>query len=490
MPDYLCISVTFLDPFFHGKRDDEKPEWPPSPMRLFQALLAGSRTGRRMNEWSNAKEKAFRWLEQCEPPMIIAPAAKNSTAWTIFVPNNDSDKKYNRQDRLTSKIFKPQRLLDGDTLYYLWLLDQKDVDFTRKYAELLCREARYLIALGWGIDQVVGAGCILKESETSTLPGQRWRALTEHRPGQRTYRVPVEGSFEDLENVFRSFLQRIEGRRYNPPLKFTRYGIAGYFRRLDMPPRSYAIFELPEGIAFRQEDTVRVAAMLRSLTCKIAQGDTHRFPCESEQYVAGHIKEKDPGQSRFSYYPLPTIGGKYSDGMIRRLLIAEPFNGSGRHVRWAQNRLRGKFLKDKYNNDICILHDLWRIDSEKIVRRYVNESRSWCSVTPVILPGYDDFKTSIPKKSNKPTKAERLLFKCLIHAGIPSRLVKSVAMRKAPFWLGSQHPKRYCRPDYLADYHARPGWHVRILFHEPLAGPLSIGAGRHCGLGILAGKED
>ncbi|MER3462825.1 MAG: type I-U CRISPR-associated protein Cas5/Cas6, partial [Armatimonadota bacterium] len=45
MTRHLCISVTPLDDLFHGKGDDDEPEWPPSPMRLFQALVAGSRTG-------------------------------------------------------------------------------------------------------------------------------------------------------------------------------------------------------------------------------------------------------------------------------------------------------------------------------------------------------------------------------------------------------------------------------------------------------------
>jgi hypothetical protein len=30
--------------------------------------------------------------------------------------------------------------------------------------------------------------------------------------------------------------------------------------------------------------------------------------------------------------------------------------------------------------------------------------------------------------------------------------------------------------------------HIRIIFEHSVAGPLSIGAGRHCGLGVLAGQ--
>jgi len=40
-----------------------------------------------------------------------------------------------------------------------------------------------------------------------------------------------------------------------------------------------------------------------------------------------------------------------ADGMIRRLMIAEPFGGDGTHARWAQNRLRNSLLKDEDGNE-------------------------------------------------------------------------------------------------------------------------------------------
>ncbi len=490
MSGYLCISVTFLDPLFHGKGDGNEPEWPPSPMRIFQALLAGSRTGCRNIEWSAVKSNAFRWLERRKAPVIITPCTRLAPASRLFVPNNDSDKAFDRQDRLTTKSIRPHRLLDGDTLHYLWQIDESDEGPTKACAELLCREAKHLLALGWGIDQVVGDGRILNEAETLTLPGQRWRAWDGRRATQLTYRVPVEGSLEDLEAVHQTFLRRFNGKQYCPPLKLKKFDTMAYIRESVLPPRPRAVFEFPEEVAFRQEDTVRIAAMLRSLTCRLAREDTHRFPGESDIYVAGHIKEDDRGRPRFSYLPLPTIGHLHADGMIRRLMIAEPFGGDGTHALWAQNRLRNALLKDQDGKDRGILFDPWRSGSEEMIRRYVEESRAWYSVTPVILPGHDDFKAITRHDAKQTTKAERLLFKCLSHAGIPIESVEDVILRRAPFLSGSQHPRQYHRPDYLADHHARPGWHVRIVFREPLAGPLAIGAGRHCGLGILAGSEE
>lgn len=489
MPWHLCISVTFLDRLFHGCGDNHEPEWPPSPMRLFQALLAGARTGCRSREWSDAKANAFRWLEQRQPPVIITPAARRTPACTLYVPNNDSDKKFDRQDRLTTKIAKPHRLVDGDTLHYLWSIDENEWESARQRVELLSREARHLLALGWGIDQLIGNGRILTDAEAATLPGQRWNPWEGQFVGHPVYRVPTRKSLDDLEQIYQSFLDRVNGRKFFPSRTLKKFSTVAYIQHTVLPPRPCAVFELAEGISFRQVDAVKVAAMLRSLTCKLAREDTYEFPNGAESYVAGHLNDDDSARKRFSYFPLPAIGHPHADGMIRRLIIAEPFGGDSSCAGWAQHRLRNATLRDDDGNERGILLDLWRPGSREMIRRYVGESRSWCSVTPVILPGYDDFKAIAKVDSTEPTKAERLLLKSLSHAGIPLESTASVTLRRAPFWLGSQHPRQYHRPDYLADQRRRPGWHVRIVFREPVRGPLAIGAGRHCGLGILAATD-
>jgi len=82
MTRYLCISVTLLDNLFHGKRDGDEPEWPPSPMRLFQALLAGSKLASRNGNWNGAKAAAFRWLENLKAPLVIAPPSRAAAVYT------------------------------------------------------------------------------------------------------------------------------------------------------------------------------------------------------------------------------------------------------------------------------------------------------------------------------------------------------------------------------------------------------------------------
>jgi CRISPR-associated protein Csb2 len=503
MTRYLCISVTFLDSLFHGKGDDDAPEWPPSPMRLFQALVAGSRSGCRDAEWSDRKAEAYRWLEGRKAPLIVGPEAKPAAEYTLFVPSNDADRKRERHERLSEKTVRPHVITnDPYTLHYIWDIADDEWQDVRSHAELLCAEARSLTTLGWGIDQAVGLGRILSSAEAQVLPGQRWLPWDVPFDGEGRLRVPTTGSLDDLERAYEAFRNRLSmkhppGAR-EPRVFDTRvYLPVGGPRRPHggtvpvtrpqeeekplgaLPSRPCAVFELSQGVAFRTQDIAKVAAMLRSLTVQLAKEDkgAPAFPGGVDAYVAGHVQ---PGTHqavpRFSYLPLPSVGHEHADGMIRRLVVAEPFGGEGVHASWARRRLRNGTLQD-HGGKQGVLLELWRQSSRRVVNLYVQASRRWYSVTPVILPGFDDGKL---------TKAERLFLKAVAQAGIPIEAVEWMALRKAPFWPGGAHPCEYFVPDYLRHFSR---WHAAICFRQPVPGPLSIGVGRHVGLGLFAAAE-
>jgi CRISPR-associated protein Csb2 len=144
MPSHLHISVTFLQPTCHarlGKEDAAPNEWPPSPLRLFQAMIAGAAARWAGDDGSPrgtltaaAPVAALKWLESlCEssPPTILAPRAVTGQAVPRYVPNNSADlvaAKWAGGDTLatfedrTKKVFRPTHLLDGSTVHYLWPL--------------------------------------------------------------------------------------------------------------------------------------------------------------------------------------------------------------------------------------------------------------------------------------------------------------------------------------------------------------------------------
>jgi CRISPR-associated protein Csb2 len=413
MTRYLCISVTFLDRLFHGKADSEEPEWPPSPFRLFQALLAGSVVGCRKNEWADAHIDAFRWLQNRKPPLIVAPKVRCGTTYTFYVPRNESDKVFKRQDRLDTKIARPHCLMNGQTLHYLWGIDENEWPSVRCHAELLSHESRHLLALGWGVDLVAGNGKLLMPNEAALLSGQRWMPREGVWLQKGTRRVPTEGSLEDLKGVHESFLESVKGGVYRLRLEPSAFRTVPYLLETAMPPRPAAAFELrkPNGdwATLRHVDAANVAAMLRKLASQSAEKDSHKFPGGWESYVKGQKTDETDSSPRFSCLPLPTTRHKHADGLIRRVLIAEPFGG-GAQALWAARRFIGQDLIDDHGEILATLSDCQSVNRDVVLRAYVDRAKAWSSITPVVLPGFDDGKYE---------KAKRLFLKALQYCGLP-----------------------------------------------------------------------
>ena len=126
------------------------------------------------------------------------------------------------------------------------------------------------------------------------------------------------------------------------------------------------------------------------------------------------------------------------------------------------------------------------IKGDNVSGYYTEPAHTWHSFTPVILPGHDD---------HKPEKTRRLIEKALQQSGIDqpcefewsafSQFPKSLSAHKY------DHDGRltgYIRPDHLL---SQTAVHLTLRFRDNLKvpGPLAIGAGRHCGLGLFAAVE-
>ena len=104
----LLVEVRLHEGRFHGM-----PDWPPSPARLFQALVAG---GAKQHQLPKPIKAALRWLESRPPPTIAAPHARVGAAMTVYVPNNDLDAKGGRPDRVpegVDSILRPDLAASG-----------------------------------------------------------------------------------------------------------------------------------------------------------------------------------------------------------------------------------------------------------------------------------------------------------------------------------------------------------------------------------------
>ena len=145
----LVIAVRLLDGRYHGVGD-----WPPSPFRLFQALIAGAYGGRWRAESAGVqqqKDAAFAWLEKLDPPHIAAPAKIAGRATTYFVPNNDLDAVGGNPRRVAEiragKVVRPILFAADTPFLYAWPFAGAEAP-----ARLLCELAPRLHTLGRGVD--------------------------------------------------------------------------------------------------------------------------------------------------------------------------------------------------------------------------------------------------------------------------------------------------------------------------------------------------
>src|SRR5688572_17237156 len=189
---HFAITIRFLDARFHGRGDGGHPEWPPSPLRLFQALVAAAGARQRGGPLDGQTQAAFRWLEELSekaPPVIIAPAAVTARiAYRLSVPNNAMDivanawvrgndsnsKDADPRTHRTMKAAQPTHLVGGDTLHFLWLLPEQPTRDVLAHVELLAGLSRSVVALGWGIDLVVCQAAVISDELADKLDGEYW----------------------------------------------------------------------------------------------------------------------------------------------------------------------------------------------------------------------------------------------------------------------------------------------------------------------------
>lgn len=492
---WLCIEAHFLAGRYHGRKSERErtyfpPEWPPNPHRLFQALVAAGNLGFRRTEFSDAKKEALRWLERRPAPEIVAPAARAANVVRLYVPNNDMDKvarawAQNKEpekqpnELRTDKDLRPHRLAEDGPVRFLWPIPEEEWEEARRYVEILCEEARHLHCLGLGIDLVAGNGRILSAQERNALSGETWIPDA----GGIGWRVPMAGSLDELIGRYADQKKRVQAGRGRgaeryvaPPAPPMMYREVGYMRRAEGRRRSVHAFALADqGGAFRSfdpRDAVVVAAWLRHAAHERAKA-MKLDAAFIERFICGHGDSAETKNDRFSYLPLPTIAPKGRDGRIRRVLLAEPFGGGGGKAQGVARRLAGASLVEDGTGEIKA--DLRAIDpyDDGVTLRYLRKARAFGSVTPLVLPGRDDFRTR---------KAHALVLKALAQAGYTTPVVE-ITLQREPVFPGAEVARAYRVPAYLKGF---PRTHAIITFAEEVPGPVVIGAGRHIGLGLFA----
>jgi CRISPR-associated protein Csb2 len=522
MPTSLVISVRLHDGAYHGTGD-----WPPSPARLFQALISAGLRHRLQSD----VHAALSWLEQMPPPLIGAPRRRAGRTFTLFVPNNDLDHVGGDLGRLAEirtarKRWVPMLFDNRIPFLYVWRLNNDDA----KLARVICAVANGIYQLGGGTDFAYACAEIMDVAQTDDLLGGYEGVI--HQPSSRAggrerrlLRVPTRGSLDHL-------LQRYHAKKFllgpskmkasqaflRPPEP--RFTLVAY----DAKPHLF-VFELRQQhhndsfFVWPLEQVARLVERVRDGVIDRLRDGLTANRGDIERVFIGRRPDGSnvcPVSDRVRIIPLPSIGHYYADLGIRRVLVEVPFECPIRpeDVEWAFSGLS--------LGGTAILVAVPLQDSSNILRCYGVPGqqhgslyRTWRSVTPLALNILSckrdveiDFfsigrgETSQPKlltwkvtdRSRRPSpQTARPVIRALgfaaavqaalRHSQIDS-FVTSMKVQKEPFTGAGLRAELFAPGTRFSPYHLR---HVELHFAEGIeGGPLVLGNGRFLGLGLMA----
>ncbi len=515
MNPILCITFRFIQPFplFHGSADAGAPEWPPSPMRAFQALVNATSLRYRGKALPPEVESALTLIEAIRPSILAPDAQPSTVGYRAYVPHNQTDLVTAAWDRGNNdasiashrmeKDIRPIRInVAGDTipeLHYLYPLNASFAE-CEQLLGVVRPCVRSISALGWGIDQVAGDAILLTETQAPDPSSHRWQPAD---AGRHRLRVHRKGSLQALRQRHDQFLTRLVDGKFTPVPPITTLDVVRYAHEADPLPRPHAVFKLldpnEDPARYPHAKLIHIAGMVRHLAIQAMLKDP-----PSEEWIkdpAGWVNRVVRGKrdalsadehQQFSYIPLPSIGHEHADAIIRNVMLVAPV-GMERELQFLVDRIDGQPLQpegelEDYKSDSLptsgFKAELRRFTPSKgkfIDMHYLGTSCIWQTVTPVILPGHDD---------HRPAKTLKLIEKALAQSGIDqpcqfewSALPNFKNCLSAHKYDRNQRRIGYHRPDHLKDLTAV---HLRLRFERPYPGPVAVGAGRHCGLGMFA----
>jgi CRISPR-associated protein Csb2 len=323
MSKALLISVRFHDGRYHGAGD-----WPPSPARLFQALVAAAARPRLNDE----KRKALRWFEKLDAPMIAAPTAYTGQPINLFVPNNDLDAKDGdirriAEIRSATKRIRP-RLFDATVpLLYIWHFDGDE-----SQAQCICNIADGLYQLGRGVDMAWAVGEQIDEARTEKLLSDYPGAIYRPSRGGKGLALdcPDEGSLVSLETRHQANAQRFS--YVNGKIQFANAPKPRFRAVAYNSTTTHLLFELrcttAPGTPFAPWPLKSAAALVRTLrdgACARLERHFNGSGVVEKVLIGRNATEADKTQ-RVRIIPLPSIGHVHAHPGIRRVLVEVPPN--------------------------------------------------------------------------------------------------------------------------------------------------------------------
>lgn len=486
----------------------QRPEWPVHPGRVFMAMAAAHyETG-----GDPVERAALEWIERQDAPAMLASGGFERTTTKAYVPVNDDPRSSliarSRQERSFPKIW-----LESDTAFLTWSATPSAA--VRDGLEKLCPKVTRIghsssLVQVW----VVVPG---EEPESNWVP---------QKDGAERMRVASPGSLATLERDFNEVgfrrwgslqqeLRTAKGKAKSALKKvietefpsgkpaYRRPQIAkweGYRPRhseacetiVDGPfDQNFLVLTKLDGRNLGLEATQQLTGALRNAVMKAASraGDP-------PEWVSGHTADRKPSlHSHLAFFPLAFVDDKHADGHVMGVGIAVPRDlhlAEGARASAVRAVFGPLFFNietgDEQNVKIWNRYWTWTLDRERRERpplslqaeTWTRPSRTWASVTPVVLHHY-------PKKSSA-GDVERIVREAFASALLPQpeQIVTRAVSRHTGAGDARSMPKFEEGGANLSKYQT----HVVVRFRNKVRGPILVGRGRFRGYGLFRPYEE
>jgi CRISPR-associated protein Csb2 len=439
-------------------------EWPPSPARLFSALVAGDGTRDRCRVTDGSElltlEGAVPSRIHADPraQVLVSPLQERY----VVVDERHAQTTQNYPARQARPVRAGVRLAPATPrIVYVW----DELSPPEPIVESLTARAARVGYFGCADSPVRMR--VATSDITAEAPPSVW---TMDEAGSTTLPVPYPGFLDVLDDAYDRFTSGELVRRAWLPTRLARYRAPD-----DQHP---AMEDRPTVLSVRLNPAVsgrKVLAVTETLRAAVLEGYQRHVAGSAgavPQVLHGHGIRGD-GYEHARWLALPDVGFAHSRGKIYGAAVwlppgtaPEVIEGVRTTILRLHELVRPGRFKAKVQafegeaRPLAANPDRWR-----------GPSRRWVSAFPVMherwQPGGPDL---------------REVGRWCRHAGLPTPLgFRSVTV---PLLRGavSLRPHEVRRKDR----EVRPFTHVRLAFDEPVTGPVVIGRARQFGLGLMA----
>lgn len=375
----FAISVDLLAGRYSATayNDRNLTEWPPHPARLFSALIATWAEHEPESPEGAAERAALEWLEQQEPPVILACDHEHAgirTVVPVFVPVNDAsqvsevdretlddaeatlaaatnDKQRTKAEKEVAKL-RAKHLADTakaiavpakfskdtragldvlpehrgkqprtfptaspspPTFAFVWPDAAPSEEVRRNLERLMSR----LIRLGHSSSQVRAS--LMSEAAVGALAAR----VTSYRPDEHDGELVIRWvDAGQLGRLSAAFERHRETEPRVLPARFVRYTERASVSRVEMPHSPFGsdciIFSRVDGPRLPVVSVVGLAKQFRRALMSFADQPIHSI-------LSGHESDGKPATStHLAVVPLPAVHGPFADGALLGLALALP----------------------------------------------------------------------------------------------------------------------------------------------------------------------